>query len=473
MPAEFIGRLRSWEAAPLLLAVAGFLLAYSFYTPHQPLTSPDSQSYLDFSPERSGGYPLFLSMLRAAGFPLAKIPVAQLVLYALSVLLFCLALLRCLGRPPLIWLCAVTLLFNFEVNRYHFSILSESLFLSVSALFLAAAVGYLRLGSLASLAAASTFVGILIAIRPVGLAFIPAFVVLAFCVARPERQSLLKIFLAGLLPLVAVAGLEWGYYRAHHSAPRQSLAPIHILAKAGLADAPGASSAVATAPAAVRPLMEALESTLAPVRALIAGAPSEAARCQLLANYEVFVQYQFAPELRQLATAVQGDRALASIGAERLKYGIVGYLRGGLDHLFCMWTLGALTEQERMSLQVYLQAHRPLPFEDQVIPAMSNIRLPPAALLVRWTMLGIAALLAAAALTLVAVLSHRGKPSATLAIAGLCGMTVHATLLLTALTGVGIPRYVLALWIPLALSTVLSVAWLWDVFIRRAREWVR
>jgi hypothetical protein len=373
----------------------------------------------------------------------------------------------------LVWLCAIALFFNFEVNRYHFSILRDPLFLSVSALFFASALAHLQLGNLGSLATASLFVGVLIAIRPTGVAFIPTLVVAAFCAVRPDRRTFVRTFLAVLVPLIAVMSLEWSYYRAHHAGPRQSLVPVHILAKAGLTEAAGALSALGAAPPDARPLMEALEVSLAPVRALIAGAPSEAARCQLLVSYEVFVQYQFAPEQRRLATAAQGNSALVSIGVERLKGDIAGYLRNSLDHLFCMWTLGAFTEQERTSLQVYLQAHRPLPFEREVILAMANNRLPPAALLVRWTMLGIAALLAITALALVVALLRGRRPSVTLCIGGLCGMTAHAAFLLTALTGVGIPRYVLGLWIPLALGAILSVAWLWEICIRRSHEPVR
>ena len=62
------------------------------------------------------------------------------------------------------------------------------------------------------------------------------------------------------------------------------------------------------------------------------------------------------------------------------------------------------------------------------------------------------------------------RPSATLALAGLCGLTVHTTLLLTALTTVGIPRYVLGLWVPIGLGTLLSLVWLGDLCVKRRHE---
>jgi hypothetical protein len=40
------------------------------------------------------------------------------------------------------------------------------------------------------------------------------------------------------------------------------------------------------------------------------------------------------------------------------------------------------------------------------------------------------------------------------------GLVVHAALILTALTGVGVPRYVLGLWVPMAIGTGLTGLWI-------------
>jgi hypothetical protein len=462
----------SWrEVIPLLLAAACFLVLYSVYSPTQELIHPDSPGYLNFSAKRSGGYPLFLSALGGIVRQTSDYAIAQRLFFAASVLILGLELLRCFERPVVAWLCAIALLFNFEVNRYHFSILSESIFLSVSALFFACALAHLRTGKLFPLLGASIFVGALIAIRPIGIGFLPALIVLPFMPVVGDRattkQATTKLILAIVVPMLAVMVLEWGYYRANHAGPRESLAPAFILAKSGLAETQGALISDGAVRPDARPLMEALEYSLAPVRKLIAEAPNEPARCQLLTNYEVFLQFRFAPEQRRLATAVEGQRALQTIGLERLKHGVVSYLRHTLDHLYCMWSLGAATEQERASLRAYIDS-RSIPFAQDVRPGIAGARYPSAAILVRWTMLGVAALLAVSGLTLLIVVLRGRRPTLVLAGAGLCGIAVHATLLSTALAAVGIPRFVLVLWIPLALGIGFSAIWLWDLLILRA-----
>lgn len=458
--------LKSRDFVPLLLATAIFLLLYSFYSPVQTLIQPDSAGYLDFSAKRSGGYPFFLSALSGIVRGPGDYTVVQRLFYAIAVLLLCFELLRCVERPVIAWLCAVALLFNVEVNRYHFSILTESTFLSVSALFFAGALSHLRAGRLVSLIAAALAVGALIAIRPAGLGFIPALLLLPFAPSI-RRLSPAKLLLAAIAPVLAVTALEWSYYRAHHPGPRQSLAPEFIMAKAGLAEAPGALSSLAAAPPEARPLMQALDHSLAPVRKLIAEAPNEPAHCQLLVNYEVFVQFTFAPDERKLATAHVGQRALATIGLERLRHDGASYLRHTLDNLYCMWTLGAATAQERSALGSYIDAHSPIPFERGIRLSIAGTRFPPAPLVVRWGMLGLAALLAASASALLVVILRGRRPSFALAFGGLCSIAVHATLLFTAMTAVWVPRYVLGLWVPLALGTGFSAVWLMQRCIGR------
>ena len=460
-------RARAWRRVGLIvLAPAIFLAVYGVYAPSQPLINPDSSGYLTFTGQRSGGYPFFLALLKPLIRDLGDYTIAQPLLYAASVLVLGGELMRCLDRPALAVLAQVALLFNPEVNRYHFAIFTKSLFLSTSALFLAAAFAHLRAGGLVSLAAASTLAGCLIAIRPTGLAFLPALVVLVLARRRGARWVLARGLPAALVPVLAVLALESAYYAAHHPGMRHSPAPAHLLAKSAMIEVPEAASAEAASPLWARPesrpLLQALES-LAPVRRLVAEAPNQPARCLLGGVYEVHAQLGFAPEERALATEREGPVALLRIAWERLRQNIGGYLWLSVHHLACLWTLGAADVAEQAALRSYIDAHRPLPFEAHVLGGILSARSPPFPALVRWTMLGIAGLLAGCGLALAIVMLRRREPGLLLAAGGLCGLVVHAALILTALTGVGIPRYVLGLWVPMAIGTGLAGLWLWEL----------
>ena len=163
---------RRWHWLVVVAPSLAFLLVYGIYTPNQPLLSPDSQSYLDFSAIRDGGYPFFLAALKPMVRDLGDIAVLQRIIYAAAISVLGYQLLRIDGRVWLAALACLALLFNIEVNRYHFSILTESMFLSVSALFVAASLAHFRSGAIGALAMASALAGVLIAIRQIGRAHV-------------------------------------------------------------------------------------------------------------------------------------------------------------------------------------------------------------------------------------------------------------------------------------------------------------
>jgi hypothetical protein len=331
------------------------------------------------------------------------------------------------------------------------------------ALFLAAALAHLRAGGLASLAAASVFAGVLIAIRPGGYAVLPVLAVLLLGRRHAAALGVWKRLLAAIIPALVMLALESVYYAEHHPGPRQSLAPIHLLGKAAMIEVPETAMTMAAAPAESLPLRQALASAFAPVRRLIAEAPNQPARCLLDGTYELFAQYGFAPEERALAMTREGPDALTRIALERLRHGMGGYLWLSINELVCMWTLGAADAAEQSAMYAYVEGHRPLPFEADILSTLQSVRQPPFAALMRLAMYGIAALLAASGLALIITLARRREPGALLAAGGLCGLVVHAALVLTALTGVGIPRYVLGLWVPMAVGTGLSGLWILEL----------
>jgi hypothetical protein len=85
------------------------------------------------------GYPM---VLKALGVKTTVL--LQPVLYAVATLLLCFKLLRKPGMAGWALLLEIGLLANPELNRYHAFIMTESLFISLSILWLAAALSYLR-----------------------------------------------------------------------------------------------------------------------------------------------------------------------------------------------------------------------------------------------------------------------------------------------------------------------------------------
>jgi len=453
------------------------LAIYAVYAPDVPLITPDSEGYLEFAPSRTGGYPFFLAVLKPVIRDLHDYALAQRSLYALSILILCWQLLATTNSLVVALVAEIALLGNrdlslYDINKYHFTILTESIFLSASALLLACAMVYLRTGTPGRLSLVSALAGYATAIRPTGLAFFPALVVLAAGGPRHLRLWLRIVIIS--LAFAGVLVLESVYYRAHHPGPRTSMLAVQMLGKAGMINVPDAARLISSTPQPARPLQQALEISLAPVRKLIAEAPSLPARCWLLVHYETFVEYRFAAPDRAALVAASGDEGLIAAAFARLRSGFVDYIRLTGDHLACLWSSAMISDSEAAMLAAYLARHRPLPFEE-ALPEFRATSLP--ALAVRRAMMeSVGILLLLASISLIATLLRDRTPSTELTLAGFCGITVHAGVFLTALTGVGIARYTEGLWVPITIGTGLSVLWIYrackNARIRGAAPWL-
>jgi hypothetical protein len=464
LPAD-IDRSTFRRAVIVWLPVVVFVALYSVYAPNVALINPDSEGYLSFGSGRTGGYPFFLAALKPFVRDAADYVLVQRLLFALAVALLGWQLLRLFDTAWLTVLIEVALLGNPSVNQFHFSIGTESLFLSLNAVFFAAAFAHLRAGGLGSLCVAAASAAFAAAVRPTGLALLPGLAILIASAPNLSRSRLWKALLAAAVPVILVGALESAYYYSHHPAPRESLAPQHLLGKAALVETADPAAVIAAAPPHLKPLQQAIEFSLAPVRRRIAEAPSEAARCRLTWIYEEMVQYESVASEKAIAIAGGGQNALAEAGLARLRGALPGYLRLSADNLVCLWTFSKINGTESAELLAHLESRQPLPFgADHGMSVVGSVdtswsdRLRVGAL--RIAMVAVAALLLLPGIVLLGQLARLRQPGRLLAAAGLSGLIMHGGLLLTALTAVGVPRYTLGLWVPLVLGAGLSAIWM-------------
>lgn len=123
---------------------------------------------------------------------------------------------------------------NPEVNRFHFILLTESLFVSLTVLIIAGLIQVIHRPDWRSAACLSGLMGLAIALRPVGYAFLPLLPLLAIVRWRALLPRRGLILVALVLPAVAVVLLETSVYAQHHGLPRKSLASVHAIGKASV-----------------------------------------------------------------------------------------------------------------------------------------------------------------------------------------------------------------------------------------------
>lgn len=438
-----MGRSRSELAAlGLVFPPAAFFIFFLLHPLSEPLLQPDSNSYLIFSPFRTGGYPFFLSTLKSlAGEASGYVPI-QLGLYAVAVLILGHVIWRHLDTLVAALLAEIALLFNPLVNAVHFTILTDSLFISTMVLFLAACLSALCSRGHAGLAIASLLAGIAVTIRPTGIALLPALAVLALILLH--RHGLWRVALAATLPCIVAMALEATYYHLHHD-KRESLLPIHIFARGGMVSLDNPAAIIARAPAERRVLDQALETDLAKVRALIAGAPNRAAVCRLIDGYEVYVQYRFMTSINADTPVLRSLQAQQDAGLARIIAAPLSYIAITFQHWRCLWTVWAASAEDKAAFRSYLEQNAPIPFIPEII---EELRPGDSLPFIRIAVIGmwcLATFTALAGLVALAAILWPGI-SRTMVLAGLAGLSVHAGFALTAASGVSIPRYAFDFW---------------------------
>lgn len=200
---------RGHGAAALTLATLALLVTTALLqTPELPLTFPDSNSYLQWQPSRSFGYPLLLSAVRALDPTLRALPIVQLGLFAAGALLLAEACHYATGSLPLALFVGGGTLANVALSRLAIGVLSDVPFCTLLMLHLASFLLVVRHPTPARWLSLSLTMGVAVLVRPAGLSLlVPLLLVL---LRQPRLAWLLSLGPAAALWLAAAgANLVW------------------------------------------------------------------------------------------------------------------------------------------------------------------------------------------------------------------------------------------------------------------------
>jgi len=427
-----------------------------------PLYDPDSTSYLDNSSFRSLGYPM---ILRLFGMPLTVL--AQPVVYAAAVLVLCFEMLRRPGMGFWSVVTAAALLGNPELNKYHAYIMTESLFFSLTVLWLAAALRYLRKPSAGAAVALSLLAGLAAIIRPTAY-MMPALLVLLVLLthARLKRGELLRMLALAVLPMLLLVGVERGVWRSVHGPDAVTLAGRHFFAKGGLIDSPSDDALQFPDDPVRQRLQEALRNDFAPVRQLLREVPEANILDVLQGNYEICMEYACSEVFRKDLPQVedrQMNKLLIEMGLRRIASSPMGYLRLTLRNYLYMWELYSQSHPDLLpGFEAYIATKRPLPFEEQVQSLVTPAQPSRIAIVVRPGVMALGWLTGLLSLAgLVLCLTGRVR-SELLGGAIASGVLCHVGIWFTAMLGIGCPRYTVSFWPAMVFSGICFSAWGWQ-----------
>lgn len=193
-----------------------------------PLLSVDSPGYVEWSPERTPGYPLFLHLVAAFSPDYSALPAAQYVPFIGATAVFCDALAGLLRSRLVGFATAIAVLGNLYLMRYPTTIMADSLYLSLVLVHTACVLHSLRSPSLVWPVLAGIMLGCAILVRPAGYALLFALPWLPF-VWRERRYLRAGALAGGVAAMIFVACIGNYAYRGFFAT--QAFGGINLVLK--------------------------------------------------------------------------------------------------------------------------------------------------------------------------------------------------------------------------------------------------
>jgi hypothetical protein len=449
-----------------MIVVYALAAAYAIFclvtNPAGPITTPDSIRYLDMWPNYPLGYAFFLKLTGEHGAI-----IAQPLLYGGASAWLGREIVHCTRSPALAAAVLAGSMALPQVREFHASILSESVFLSLLVILLAAAVRFMRVPSWKTMVALAIITAVAATVRRTGFAFVPVMFVMILLHRRALRGPIGQFFVAALAPLALILGIDQAAVRAIHGSEASSLMGRHMFAKAALIEAPpkqAASTASSASQAEVqRALDDQLEGRLAPIRQMLASAPPHV-RAVLSLYYETCLQGGCADEARAAtreSSEARQTELMGSAGLARIRRAPWNFLALTWMHYKSLWTVNRLRHPDiAADLNTFLASHRPLPYEELAMALGPDREMAFSGLgIVRYAQYAFSAIAIVTAVLAVLGLIAAGagyRLPATIGAAAVSAIALHAGLILTALLAAGFTRFLLGLWPALVVALGLA-----------------
>lgn len=400
----------------------------------------DVDSFVNFAPFRTAGYPAFLKAVEGVTGSLDAVTAIQVALFSLAMSGLLLSIWHATGSRLATAIAAVCLLGNPVTAMFHFKAMSDSLALTCAVAFMACAFAAHRSPTAWMLVAMGAIAGWATAIRPASAALVVAGLAFLWMSWPASRLVAGRRILAFVLPIVALTAAENVVYHRYH-AVRETVAARHLFAKSMLLPH------VPALEGHLGELAEDLHRRYAPVRDLIASLPTLGTRWYMTTRYEVTGQWVLFDDPAALAGTVEIGhvRALGQIARASLAQHPLEHLRNAFSNWLSLWYVADMLTPEEGSVIAELATRRPpIPFAGKVDVLPNRPPTAWASVAQPFFLLG-----QVAPFLVLAFAFRRGKATREdpyLTLAAMMSVYVLAQAACVALTAVAISRYALAIF---------------------------
>jgi len=357
-----------------------------------------------------------------------------------------------------------------ELQTYHYSVLTESLFMSGILGLIACVAGFVRDPSWARASRIGAAAALTATVRQTAVAFLPMAPIVVLMHWRRLPHPRLSTIAAAAAPMLLIVGGERAAARVIHGDRLTSLLGRHMFAKAALIEASD-TPAPSVEPERAR-LDHDLDVMYGPIRRLLESAPPEF-RSVLSIFYETCLQGPCVPVLGTTSAAFTDthmNEQLAAAARARLQRAPSGFVRLAVREYGSLWTAFRLRDPGTApALTAFVAGHRPLPFEAEAFKVAAGdailfqgsravLFLQPLVMALSWLTAGLAIA------GVVSAVARRPLPP-PLAVAAVAALVAQSGVVLTAFLAAGIGRFMLSLW-PAVMAAALFAAW-WAVTLVR------
>ena len=441
----------------LLFALGAFYTIHSL--PETPQLDPDSSGYLEMSPTRTLGYPVFLQI-----FSPSLATLIQALIYLAAVTRIILESRKWRFGGLLAPLLAGLLLFSKSVTESHGYIMTESLFTSLEIAILAEILEILRTAGGPSQFRLGVLAGLSMTIRPASLAYLPLILALnlSFRQSLNLRRRLGHLILA-IAGLLIPTGIESFSRDLIHGERKTSLLGKHLYAKAAMMGTQANERDPRDFADPKEAMLEhALDHELADVHSFLARQPNLEDRIALTPLYEACLEHGCVKKLRSGMGEpdAQINERMARVGLRHILRQPEDFLELSLYHYLQLSAyFASYTPIQSQWGQIRLKNNLPLPFGKELgLPYPSFEPFPPKASAKPFSLLLLGTSIALTGLGLFQFIRAR-ELSPWLKAACLAAMTIQSFMILTALLGVAVQRYMTALWPCFSLIVTFGLGW--------------
>lgn len=322
----------------------------------------DVDSFVNFAPFRTAGYPGFLKAVEAMTGSLAAVPALQVVLFAAAASGLLLATWFATRSRLATALAALLFLGNPVTAMFHLKTMSDSLALTLAVAFMACAFAAHRTPTAWILVAMGLCAGWATAIRPASIALALAGLAFLWMSWPRDRSAAALRALAFLVPFAGCLLAENVVYHRYHPV-RETVATRHLLAKSMLLPQPPAMDGE------LGDIASGLHAAYAPVRDLIASLPTYGTRWYMNTRYEVTGQWVLydTPSVVARTGELGHDVAMGAIAKASLHQFPLQHLRHAIENWFALWYVTDMLNPEEGRVIAALAARDPpVPFAGKV-----------------------------------------------------------------------------------------------------------